>query len=69
MSDPHETADQAVKNLQRAIALLAPNATNIQIKTVNHHPEGEIEIIDFQADFADGSIARAPRIAIKLATT
>ena len=67
MPDPNEVAEQAYKDVQRAMTLVAPDAINKFINgEAKCYPNGEIEISDFYADFADGSIVRAPRIDIKL---
>jgi hypothetical protein len=66
MTGPHEAAAavKAAEELQRVLALWAPNATNVQIKTVNHNPH-QIEIIEYQADLPDGSTVCAPHIIIR----
>lgn len=68
MADPHEAAAaqgaMAAEELQRLLALWAPNATNVQIKTVNHTPR-QIEIIEYRADLPDGSTVYAPHIIIR----
>ena len=68
MTDPHEAAAaqgvKAAEELRRVLALWAPNATNVQIKTVNHNPR-QIEIIEYQPDLPDGSTVYAPHIIIR----
>ena len=68
MTDPQEGAArgaEAAVKLQRVLALFAPNATNVEIKTVNHSPR-QIQITDFRADLPDGSMVHAPHITIVL---
>jgi hypothetical protein len=67
MTDPEQAAAQGgqdAERLQRALALFAPNATNVQIKTVHDHP-GEIQIVDYRADLPDGSSVYAPYITFR----
>jgi hypothetical protein len=68
MTDPQQAAAQgaqAAQKLQRVLALFSPNATNVQIKTVNQTPR-QIEITDFRADLPDGSSVHAPHLTIQL---
>jgi hypothetical protein len=67
MNDPQQAAAEgalATEKLQRALTLFAPNATNVQIKTVRQNPH-EIQIIDYRADLPDGSSVYAPHITIQ----
>jgi hypothetical protein len=68
MTDPQQAAAQgaqAAAKLQRVLARFAPNATNIQIGTVNQTPR-QIQITDFRADLPDGSSVHAPYLSINL---
>ena len=67
MTDPQQAAaqgGQAAEKLQRLLTLFAPNATNVQVKTVHHHPR-EIQIVDYRADLPDGSSVYAPYITFQ----
>ncbi|OBG75339.1 MULTISPECIES: hypothetical protein [unclassified Mycobacterium] len=45
--------------------LITPNAQDIWIKDLHTYPDGRIEITDFRAQFADGTVVRAPSIVIE----
>ncbi|PXX11385.1 hypothetical protein [Mycolicibacterium moriokaense] len=67
MTDPEQAAAEgalATEKLRRVLELFAPNATNVQIKTVHHHP-GEIQIVDYRADLPNGSSVYAPYITFR----
>lgn len=67
MTDPQAAAAEAAEILQRAIALVTPNATDVHTKDVHHYPhKRELQIDDFRAEFADGSTVQAPHITIQL---
>jgi hypothetical protein len=67
MADWEQAAAQGAKEaekLQRILALFAPNATNVRIKTVIQNPR-HIEITDYQADLPDGSTVYAPQLTFR----
>jgi hypothetical protein len=67
MTNPQQAAAQGAQEaqrLQRVLALFAPNATNVVIKTVHQYPH-EIQIVDYRADLPDGSSVYAPHITFR----
>jgi hypothetical protein len=69
MSDSVNDAIEAAEAAQRAVnqiaAEIAPAATSINVKTVNRSPNGDMEILDFQATMPDGSTVYRARIHVK----
>lgn len=51
---------------QRAVALIAPNAANVNVENANTSDARHFEITNFRAEYADGSTVYAPRIVVDL---
>ncbi|SHT85555.1 Uncharacterised protein [Mycobacteroides abscessus subsp. bolletii] len=51
---------------QRAVELIAPNATKRNIERADTHDARRFEITNFTAEYADGSTVYAPRIVVDL---
>lgn len=57
-------ADNAGDVTERVVQLLTPTAEKVRINTLNVAPDGRIDIVDFRAEFADGTAIHAPHITI-----
>jgi hypothetical protein len=71
MTDPQQAAADAAEaaaRIERAVALFAPNATNVEIGTVNQ-TERQIQITDFRADLPDGTRVHAPYLSFQRGMT
>lgn len=51
---------------KRAVALIAPNAANINVEKADTRDARHFEITNFRAEYADGSTVYAPRIVVDL---
>lgn len=67
MTDHEHAAEQqgiqAAEEIRDVLAGLYPDATNVQVKTVNAYPD-HFEILDYRADLLDGTSVHRSRIVI-----
>jgi hypothetical protein len=61
--DSVQLGTEIAEALQEALAELLPDATNVQIATVNENPD-QFEVLGLRADLPDGSTVQRSRIMI-----
>jgi hypothetical protein len=67
MATKEEIAEAAGDIVTRALDIVAPNATNVKIQTVNYNTDTrKVEFINFYAELPDGTTMRRSSITVQL---